>query len=78
VATTKASTVLIVEAVDAVPWTKPPDLPYDAAKPLPKLGGAFATGFHALMGLDPRIYFIKKKDFDEQLFRGEIERAIER
>lgn len=71
-----ASTVLIVEAADAVPWTKPQDLAYDPAKALPKLGGPFITGFHAAMGFE-RIYFIKKKDFDEASLRGEIERAVD-
>jgi hypothetical protein len=33
-----ANTILIVEAADAVTWTKPDELPYDPNKPLPKLG----------------------------------------
>jgi hypothetical protein len=41
------NTLLVVEAADAVPWTKPEDLPYDPDKPLPKLGGLFPDGFHA-------------------------------
>jgi hypothetical protein len=42
-----SQTLLIVEAGKAVPWTKPEDLPYDPAKPLPKLGGlGFENGFH--------------------------------
>jgi len=36
----------IVEAFAADAWTKPTDLVYDAKKPLPKLGGVFADGFH--------------------------------
>ena len=36
----------IVEAFAADAWTKPTDLVYDAKKPLPKLGGVFAHGFH--------------------------------
>jgi hypothetical protein len=34
-----SNTILIVEAPDAVEWTKPDELAYDANKPLPKLGG---------------------------------------
>jgi hypothetical protein len=34
-------TVLVVEAKEAVPWTKPEDLTYDPRGPLPKLGGPF-------------------------------------
>jgi hypothetical protein len=44
-----ASTIMFVEAAKAVPWTKPEDLPYDAKKPLPKLGGLFPGGFHVAM-----------------------------
>jgi RNA polymerase sigma factor (sigma-70 family) len=47
-----SNTILIVEAAEAVPWTKPADLAFDPKKPLPKLGGiskkvflsAFADG----------------------------------
>jgi RNA polymerase sigma factor (sigma-70 family) len=34
-----SNTILIVEAPEAVDWTKPEELEYDAEKPLPKLGG---------------------------------------
>jgi hypothetical protein len=44
-----SNTFLIVEAGEAVPWTKPDDLVYDATKPLPKLGGIFPGGFNAVM-----------------------------
>jgi hypothetical protein len=37
-------TLMIVEAADPVPWTKPADLPYDDAQPLPKIGGQFEDG----------------------------------
>lgn len=40
-------TLMIVEAADPVPWTKPEDVPYDEAMPLPKLGGQFEGGFYA-------------------------------
>lgn len=36
-----SSTVLVVEAGEAVPWTKPQDIEYDPQGPLPKLGGLF-------------------------------------
>jgi hypothetical protein len=38
-------TILLVESRPAAPWTKPVDIPYDPAKPLPKLGGIHAGGF---------------------------------
>jgi hypothetical protein len=40
-------TVMIVEAAEPVPWTKPEDLPYDEGEPLPRLGGQFKDGFYA-------------------------------
>jgi hypothetical protein len=44
-----SNTFLIVEAGEAVPWTKPVDLPYDAKKPLPRLGGVFKKSFQAAL-----------------------------
>src|SRR5207245_486756 len=42
-----SNTLMIAEAAKPVPWTKPEDLPYDPAKPLPKLGGHTPHGFSA-------------------------------
>jgi hypothetical protein len=44
-----SNTILIVEAADPVPWTKPDELVYDPQRPLPKLGGHFAGGFLAAL-----------------------------
>ncbi len=54
-----SNTVMVVEAATAVPWTKPEDLPYDPAKPLPQLGGLFEGGFHAGM-CDGSVRFVSK------------------
>ena len=43
------STLMIVEAGEAVPWTKPDDLPYDPNKPVPKLGLHYPGGFMVLL-----------------------------
>jgi hypothetical protein len=57
-------TILVVEAAEAVPWTKPEELPLQgdafAKGPLtvPKLGGPFDGGFHAAMA-DGRVTFYK-------------------
>jgi len=40
-----ANTILVVEADERVPWTKPQDAPYDKDQPLPKLGGLHRRGF---------------------------------
>jgi hypothetical protein len=68
-----SNTFMAVEAGEAVPWTKPEDLPYDAqvwndrTKPLPKLGGLFPDGFHVLM-CDGSVHFLKR-DVDELTLR---------
>jgi Protein of unknown function (DUF1559)/Domain of unknown function (DUF4190) len=41
------NTILIVEAGEAVPWTKPDELPYRPNQPLPPLGVQPALGFEA-------------------------------
>jgi RNA polymerase sigma factor (sigma-70 family) len=66
------NTVLVVEAAEAVPWTKPGDLAYDPDKPLPRLGGRFRNGFLALFA-DGSVWFIKK-DFTEKAMRDAITR----
>src|SRR5262249_41758946 len=55
------NTLLAVEAADAVPWTKPEDVRFDAdpKKPLPKLGGLFQGGANACL-CDGRILFIPR------------------
>jgi hypothetical protein len=42
-----ANTLLVVEAANGVPWTKPEDLPFDPNAPLPALGGRFRGVFLA-------------------------------
>jgi hypothetical protein len=54
-----SNTILVVEAGEAVPWTKPDELPYDAKQPLPKLGGQFPAGFYAVFA-DGSVRFLKK------------------
>jgi hypothetical protein len=54
-----SNTLLIVEAAEPVPWTKPDDLPFDVKKPLPKLGGLFAEGFQAAF-CDGSVRFLPK------------------
>jgi RNA polymerase sigma factor (sigma-70 family) len=42
------NTILVVEAAQAVPWTKPEELSYAVDRPLPPLGGSMRQGFAAL------------------------------
>src|SRR5262245_38337651 len=41
-----SNTIMVIEAGDAVPWTKPDELEYDPAKRIPALGGMFDGDFH--------------------------------
>jgi hypothetical protein len=45
-----SNTFLVVEADDAVPWTKPVDLVVADNAPLPRLGGLWGDGFLVAMG----------------------------
>jgi beta-lactamase regulating signal transducer with metallopeptidase domain len=42
-----SNTILAVEAIRDIPWTKPEDIPFDVDGPLPKLGGFDPQGFLA-------------------------------
>jgi hypothetical protein len=66
------NTILIVEAAEPVPWTKPEELAYDPKKPLPKLGGLFPDGFYAAFA-DASVHFIPRAT-DEKLIRAMITR----
>jgi hypothetical protein len=49
-----ADTILLAEAGQPVPWTKPEDLPYQEGEPLPPLGGLFTgRGEGGLFGRNP-------------------------
>jgi len=51
-----SNTLMVAEAAEPVEWTKPEDLPFPGfpggpkPPPVPKLGGPFTGGFHAVMG----------------------------
>jgi RNA polymerase sigma factor (sigma-70 family) len=66
-----SATILAVEAAQAVPWTRPQELPYDG-NPLPKLGGLFPDGFHILVA-DGAVRFVRRR-FHEETFRRAITR----
>jgi RNA polymerase sigma factor (sigma-70 family) len=62
-----SNTLLIIEAGEPVPWTKPADLVYDAKKPLPSLGGLFKDRIHCVLA-DGSPHTLKR-DFKEQIMR---------
>ena len=59
-------TLMIVEAAEPVPWTKPEDLPYGDGRPLPKLGGQFEDGFYVGFA-DGSVRFLSRKIAPERL-----------
>ena len=66
------STILIVEAGEAVPWTRPEDLPYSPDRPLPPLGGIFPDCFQAAVADGSVRRF--EKTISEQSLRAYITR----
>jgi hypothetical protein len=52
-----SNTIMIVEAGESVPWTKPDELEFDPSKALPKLGKQNSKGFAASMA-DGSVRFI--------------------
>jgi hypothetical protein len=63
-----SNTIMVVEAGDAVPWTKPDDLPFDSDKALPKLGGEFPDVINAAF-CDGSVHTIEKKKIDDKVLR---------
>ena len=55
-----SNTIGVVEAGEAVPWTRPEPLVYNEKEPLPKLGGHFKDGFVVGM-MDGSVAFISRR-----------------
>jgi hypothetical protein len=78
-------TLLVVEAAEPVPWTKPMDLPYMAVAQLPPLGGVFKArsrpldsrgvdGFNMLLA-DGSVRFVVKARVKDRTLRALITRT---
>jgi len=64
-------TLMVVEAAEPVPWSKPQDLPYSPDQSLPRLGGLFhKKGFNVLMADGSGRWF--SPDLDEKTIRAMI------
>jgi hypothetical protein len=70
----RATTLLLVEAGEAVEWTRPADLAFEAGKPLPRLGGPTADGFHACFCNNAVLFLKKEINDNEKLLRALIGR----
>jgi hypothetical protein len=65
-----SNTILIVEAGNPVPWTKPEDLHYAEDEALPELGGLFPNVFHSVFA-DGAVHTLTK-NYDEKQLRYAI------
>jgi hypothetical protein len=68
------NTILIVEAHEAVPWAKPRDLPFDADKALPELGGVPEDGLFSFATADGAVHVLRRNP-DEASLRCLITRS---
>jgi hypothetical protein len=66
-----SSTLTVVEAAKAVPWTKPEDLHYDPNGPLPKFYGHHSEGFNAAL-VDGSVIRIDPQTISGQTLRDAI------
>jgi hypothetical protein len=67
-----SNTLLFVEVGEPVPWTKPEDIVYDPAGPLPPLRGLFKDGFRACTADGSRRFV--RYDMPEESLRAIITR----
>ena len=63
------NTLMVVEAGEAVAWTKPEELSIEVGSPLPKLGNQFEDGFHAL-SCDGQVRFLDQEIDADLLYRA--------
>jgi hypothetical protein len=68
-----ANTIAVVDAVESVPWTKPADIPFDAAEPLPQAGGLFKVGTYVLL-FDGSVRLVRRS-VSPETWRAAITRA---
>jgi hypothetical protein len=61
-----SNTLLVVEAGEPVPWTKPEELAYDPDGPLPDLRGLFRDGFRACLA-DGTLHFVRNETSEATL-----------
>ncbi len=66
-----SNSILLAEAAETIPWTKPGDLAYDPHGPLPKLGGFFRDRFIVCMA-DGSTRFVDPRQVSEITLRNAI------
>lgn len=66
-----SNTIMLVEAADPVPWTKPDELPFSMNGPLPKLGQGGGSRFSAVLW-DGSLRIIDRNRTSDQTIRNAI------
>jgi prepilin-type processing-associated H-X9-DG protein len=69
-----SNTILVAEAGEAVPWTKPVDIAISPARPLPPLGGMWRNGFNVAMA-DGSVRWVDTRRVSEPTLRAAISPA---
>jgi len=67
-----SNSLLLVEATDAVPWTKPVDLPYALDEPLPSMGGLYSDDSLCFVMADAAVHLRSRKELGELSLRSAI------
>jgi hypothetical protein len=70
-----SNTILAAEGAQAVPWTKPEDLPFDPNQPLPQLGGLFPDDTFLVGMADGSVRTLHRDKISDQTLRSAITRA---
>jgi hypothetical protein len=67
-----SNTIMVIEADEAVPWTKPADLVYEPSKPLPKLGGLYPSGKFVFATADGAVRAVDRMNISDATLRAAI------
>jgi hypothetical protein len=67
-----SNTILVAEAADPVPWTKPVDLPFGPTLPLPRLGGLYSGDLVLVAMADSTVRKIHRQKISDTTLRAAI------
>jgi hypothetical protein len=67
-----SNTIMVIEADNAVPWSKPADLPFGKGVSLPPLGGLYESGTVLAGMADGTVHTIQRKTISETTLRAAI------
>jgi hypothetical protein len=67
-----SNTILVAEAADPVPWTRPMDLPFGPGQPLPRFGGLYAGDFFLVAMADGTVRKFNRKRISDKTLHDAI------